>query len=180
MKFLTLFLLIGFIVFRNSFTLSHGKRDRKAVTLFIYVGRKFIEIVISFLIPAFLLLEVISTHISLPFYYAGVVCSLLGLSLMIWTRMRRKKDWGFMGDDSGDSFFTDGPYRITRHPYYAGSILVGIGIYLQLNYWLVFLMLPVVLFIVYVIKKEDSFLEKRFGSKFLEYKKKVGVIPWFY
>ncbi|MEN9614473.1 MAG: Phospholipid methyltransferase [Candidatus Parcubacteria bacterium] len=85
-----------------------------------------------------------------------------------------------MGDDSGETLFTGGPYRFTRHPYYAGAILVGIGLYLQLNYWLALLMIPVAIFIAHVIKKEDVFLEQRFGQTFVDYKKKTGVVPWFY
>ncbi len=85
-----------------------------------------------------------------------------------------------MGDDSGDTLFTGGPYKFTRHPYYIGAILTGVGIYLQLNYWLVFLMAPVIFFILHVIKKEDHFLERKFGATYSEYKKRVGLIPWFY
>ncbi len=150
------------------------------VTSFIYWGRKIIEIFISFLLPILLLLEIVKTNTTNPSYYLGVLFSLLGLSLMIWTRFYRNKDWGFMGDDSGDVLFTGGPYKFTRHPYYAGAALTGVGIYLQLHYWLAFLMLPVILFMLYVIKKEDGFLEKKFGDRYLEYKRKVGIIPWFY
>ena len=180
MKLVTLILLLGFIVFRNSFTLVKGKRNRKVVTLFIYWGRKVIEIFISFLVPILLLLEIIKTNTTNTAYYLGILFSLIGLLLMIWTRFNRNKDWGFMGDDSGDVLFTDGPYKFTRHPYYVGAMLAGIGIYLQLNYWLTLLMLPVVLFMLYVIKKEDEFLEKRFGNAYSKYKRKVGIIPWFY
>ncbi len=180
MNLLTLFFLLGFIVFRNSFTLIQGKRNRKAVTLFIYWGRKTIEIIISFLVPALLLLEIIETKIFSPLYYLGVACSVFGLGFMVWTRFYRNKDWGFMGDDSGDTLFTGGPYNFTRHPYYIGAIFTGIGIYLQLNYWLTFLMLPVALFVLHVIKKEDDFLSNKFGGAYQEYKKKVGIFPWFY
>lgn len=85
-----------------------------------------------------------------------------------------------MGDDSGEVLFTGGPYRFTRHPYYIGAILVGIGLYLQLNYVLAILMLPVIIFMIYVMKKEDNFLEQKFGQTYLEYKQKVGIFPWFY
>lgn len=180
MKLVTLIILVAFIVFRNSFTLIQGKRDRKMVTMFIYGGRKLIEIFISFLIPILLLLEIIKTHILNPFYYVGIFISVIGLTFMAWTRFNRNKDWGFMGDDSGDTLFIGGPYRFTRHPYYIGAICTGIGIYLQLNYWMTFLMLPVLFFILYVIKKEDTFLEHKFGLSYLEYKKKVGIFPWFY
>lgn len=150
------------------------------VTSIIYWGRKIIEIFISFLIPILLLLEIIKTNTTNLSYYLGVLFSLLGLSLMIWTRFNRNKDWGFMGDDSGDVLFTNGPYKFTRHPYYVGAALTGIGIYLQLNYGLALLMLPVIIFMLYVIKREDSFLENKFGNRYTEYKSKVGIIPWFY
>lgn len=180
MKLLTILLLLGFIVFRNSFTLIQGKRERKLVTSFIYWGRKTIEIVISFLIPILLILEIIKNNIVIPLYYLGVLFSVIGLLLMIWTRINRNKDWGFMGDDSGDTLFTGGPYRFTRHPYYVGAALTGIGIYIQLNYWLSLLMIPVIFFMWHVIKREDSFLEKKFGNAYLDYKDKTGVFPWFY
>jgi len=179
MKILTLIILVAFIVFRNSFTLIKGKRKRIDVETFIYCGRKLIEIFISFLVPILLLLEIIQTKIYLPLYYLGVAISILGLWLMIWTRLARNKDWGFMGDKSENVLFTGGPYKMTRHPYYVGAILVGVGLYLQLNYVLVILMASVVFFIHYVIKKKDTFLLEQFGSNYLDYKKKVGIIPWF-
>ena len=127
-----------------------------------------------------LLLEIIKTNIYLPTYILGLGISTLGLWLMVWTRLYRNKDWGFMGDQAGGDLFTQGAYRFTRHPYYIGAILVGIGLYLQLNYLLVILMIPVVFFILYVIKKEDAYLQHQFGQKYLVYKGKVGIIPWFY
>ncbi len=180
MKSITLIILLAFIIFRNSFTTLQGKRDRTRVTSFIYWGRKLIEIFVSFLIPILLLLEIIKTDIYIPFYYTGILLSVTGLSFMMWTRFNRNRDWGFMGDDSGDRLFTEGPYRFTRHPYYVGAVLAGIGIYLQLNYILTILMLPTILFMLHVIKKEDYFLENKFGSKYSEYKQKVGISPWFY
>ena len=143
------------------------------MTAFIYWGRKIIEIVISFAIPILLLTEVIKTDIrSLP-YYLGILLSIAGLLLMTWTRFYRNKDWGFMGDDAGGTLFTKGPYGITRHPYYMGAFLAGVGIYLQLNYAFVILMIPVALFMIYAARKEDAFLEKKFGTDYLRYKEKT-------
>lgn len=137
-----------------------------------------IEIFISFLIPFLLILGILDTKIYAPLYYLGLAVSIIGLWFMVWTRFNRNKDWGFMGDKSGEVLFTDGVYRFTRHPYYFGAVMVGIGLYLQLNYQYVLLMVPVVLFIQYVIKVEDRHLEEKFGQKFIDYKNKVGVIPW--
>ncbi len=180
MKLLSLLVLVAFIVLRNSFTIFNGKCDRTKVTSFIYAGRKLVEIVICFGISGLILLGVIPQKTVLVLYVLGVLISIKGLFFMLWTRLSRNKDWGFMGDDSGETLFTGGPYVYTRHPYYAGAILVGIGLYLQLNYWLVPLMIPVALFVAYVVKKEDTFLEQRFGQIFVDYKKKVGVFPWWY
>lgn len=119
-------------------------------------------------------------NIYIPVYWFGVMISVIGLVLMVSTRLNRNKDWGFMGDSSGNILFTDGPYRFTRHPYYVGAIFVGIGVYLQLNYLWILLMVPVIFFIKHVIAKEDNFLEKEFGSRYLEYKSKTGIFPWFY
>ncbi len=148
------------------------------MTAFIYWGRKIIEIVISFAIPILLLTEVIKTDIR-PFpYYLGILFSIAGLLLMIWTRFYRNKDWGFMGDDAGGTLFTKGPYGITRHPYYIGAFLAGVGIYLQLNYAFVILMILVALFMIHAARKEDDFLMGKFDKKYAAYKKKVGILPW--
>ncbi len=175
-----LLVLLTFFIFRNSFTLMKGKRDIKKVERLIYWGRKLFEVAIFFLFPILLLLNVIEKIIYTPLYILGVVFSLIGLSLMIWTRLNRNKDWGFMGDDTGGVLFTGGPYRFTRHPYYMGALFIGVGLYLQLNFYFIVVLVPSIFFINYVIKKEDSFLESRFGLEYLEYKKKVGVFPWFY
>ena len=180
MILITFVILLTFFLSRNSFTIIKGKRSIKNVTAFIYWGRKLIEVIISFLIPILLLLEIMKTVVYTPFYYFGALLSIFGLLLMIWTRIDRGKDWGFMGDGPGDSLFANGPYKLSRHPYYVGAIFVGIGLYLQLNYFLVILMVPVIFFITHVILKEDTFLESKFGAKYMEYKNKVGIFPWFY
>src|SRR3989344_1456226 len=178
MKLTTFALLLLFIAFRNSFTLLQGKRSRKKMTAFIYWGRKIIEIVISFAIPILLLTEVIKTDIQ-PFpYYLGILLSIAGLLLMAWTRFYRNKDWGFMGDDAGETLFTKGPYGLTRHPYYVGAFLAGVGIYLQLNWAFTLLIIPVGFFMLYAAGKEDAFLMGKFDKKYAAYKKKVGVTPW--
>jgi protein-S-isoprenylcysteine O-methyltransferase Ste14 len=180
MNLFTFLLLLIFFILRNSFTLIKGKRNRRQVTSFIYIGRKSIEIVVYFAIPILLLFDVINQKINVPLYWLGVLFSLFGLVLMAWARFTRDKDWGFMGDSSGPALFTGGSYRYTRHPYYMGALFIGVGIYMELNYNFVLLMLPVLFFVIHVIKKEEMFLEKQFGSPYVEYKKKVGIFPWLY
>lgn len=73
MKVLTLILLLCFVLLRNGFTLIKGKRDRKATSLFIYWGRKGVEIFISLLIPIFLFLGVIETKTTTSLFYLGIL-----------------------------------------------------------------------------------------------------------
>lgn len=96
MKLLSLLILVAFIVLRNSFTIFNGKQDRTKVTTFIYAGRKLIEIVICFGVPGLLLLGVIPERTFPILYVLGLLLSIKGLFFMLWTRLSRNKDWGFM------------------------------------------------------------------------------------
>ncbi len=79
---------------------------------------------------------------------------------------------------AGEVLFTKGIYGVTRHPYYVGAILVGLGIYLILNSWFILIMLPIILFVNKVIKKEDQYLFEKFKDEWKNYKNKVGIIPF--
>ncbi len=69
---------------------------------------------------------------------------------------------------------THGLYRFTRNPVYLGAFLMGIGSCLfaihVVNFFLLILTTVVHLRIV---KREEAFLEKRFGQKWLDYKDRV-------
>src|SRR3989338_7671087 len=169
---------------RLSWSFVKGKRKKDKVASEIVKIRFLISLFVYFIIPFMLIFDIFDlqqfTAISTsPFaYILGSVGSLAGLILMFLARFHRQGDWGFMGDDSGDRLFMSGIYGITRHPYYVGAIFVGIGVYLTLNSWLVFLMIPVVLFVQKVIEKEEHFLESKYRDEWFQYTRSVGVIPW--
>ena len=68
-----------------------------------------------------------------------------------------------------------GPYRITRNPMYLSLTLLYIGLGLMLHIAWTFIFLPAIIFImhVYVIRREESYLESRFGEQYRSYKKMV-------
>ena len=68
-----------------------------------------------------------------------------------------------------------GPYRITRNPMYLSLALLYVGFGFLLNIAWAFVVLPAVIFIVniYVIKREESYLESKFGEQYRSYKKQV-------
>ena len=68
-----------------------------------------------------------------------------------------------------------GIYAYSRNPVYAGFCLVSIGIGIFFNsFWILISFIPSAILVYYVaIKKEEIYLEKKFGEEYLYYKNKV-------
>ena len=68
-----------------------------------------------------------------------------------------------------------GPYRFTRNPLYVGMTLVYSGISARANALPAVLLLPFVLHLVDrgVIRREERYLEGKFGEEYLRYKARV-------
>lgn len=73
------------------------------------------------------------------------------------------------------SLQTNGIYSITRNPMYVGLAIVYMGIACFIGNWWNIILFPVLLLIVqeYIIKREEKYLERRFGQEYLDYKSKV-------
>ena len=68
-----------------------------------------------------------------------------------------------------------GPFRITRNPMYLQMILVCLGFSIILwNVW-IFLLIPLCAWMLQqlVIMPEETYLERKFGESYLEYKRRV-------
>lgn len=74
---------------------------------------------------------------------------------------------------------TEGPFRYTRNPLYLSLMLVYTGIAFLTNALWVILLLPVLLLVMLygVIKREERYLERKFGEQYLSYKARVR--RWF-
>jgi protein-S-isoprenylcysteine O-methyltransferase Ste14 len=70
---------------------------------------------------------------------------------------------------------TTGPYGLSRNPGYLGMALVYLGIAVMSSALWVLLPLPLVLAIVDrgVIAREERYLERKFGSEYLDYRARV-------
>jgi len=68
-----------------------------------------------------------------------------------------------------------GPYGFTRNPLYVGMTLIYSGISARANASLAALLLPAALHVVHykVIKREERYLEEKFGEEYLRYKGRV-------
>lgn len=73
------------------------------------------------------------------------------------------------------SLQTNGIYSITRNPMYVSLALVYLGISCFVGNWWSIILFPLLLLIVqqYIIKREEKYLERRFGREYLDYKAKV-------
>jgi protein-S-isoprenylcysteine O-methyltransferase Ste14 len=70
---------------------------------------------------------------------------------------------------------SSGIYRFTRNPMYLGLALIQVGLAIAMsNLWLLAL-LPAALVVVYAtaIRHEESYLERKFGDAYLDYKRSV-------
>jgi len=74
-----------------------------------------------------------------------------------------------------ETIVTDGPYRLTRNPAYLGMALVYAGIAIASNALWVIIPLPVALAVIDrgVIAREERYLERKFGTPYTEYKRRV-------
>jgi protein-S-isoprenylcysteine O-methyltransferase Ste14 len=68
-----------------------------------------------------------------------------------------------------------GPFRFTRNPLYVGLTGIYIGLSLLLNtWWSLFLLIPVWLVMHFaVVRREEAYLESKFGQNYLNYRGRV-------
>ena len=77
----------------------------------------------------------------------------------------------------------EGPYRLIRHPGYAGSLLVWTGYSLGLGNWIALLLVAVLLLAAYTwrIRAEEALLDQTFGTQYAEYRTHTKrLIPFLY
>ena len=75
---------------------------------------------------------------------------------------------------------TSGIYRITRNPLYLGAFLICTGSCLYTMHVVNFLLCLAGIGIHHwIVTKEENFLEERFGTEWLEYKKRVPRYLFF-
>jgi len=73
------------------------------------------------------------------------------------------------------SIVASGPYSFSRNPIYLALTFLYLGVTIWINdLWLLGMLIPVMLTIRYgVIKREEAYLEKKFGETYTQYKKSV-------
>jgi len=72
-------------------------------------------------------------------------------------------------------FVSSGPYRYTRNPDYIGQTLLYGGIAVLANSWWPLLLLPLALLVIQrgVVRREEQYLEAKFGREYRDYTARV-------
>lgn len=115
-----------------------------------------------------------------PRPWAGLPLVALGLALDVWAAWTFRQarttvlPWG-----SASALVPTGPYRWSRNPMYVGMTVAYVGVALALGAGWAYVLLPVVLVVLTlgVVRREEAYLEARFGAAYLEYKRRVR--RWF-
>lgn len=109
-------------------------------------------------------------------FWVGVALLTLGSSLELWSlglfSYVRTSAIPFR---PANAFVARGPYRLTRNPMYLGMTctLAGVGMMLGRGWIALSAFLAALVIDRYAIRREEAYLERRFGGEYLDYKRRV-------
>ncbi len=107
--------------------------------------------------------------------YGGIVIA-IAFAIALWAILEFYREGTDVRPDRPDSaLLTGGPYRFSRNPLYISLALVQMTAAIWLdNLWILLLTpLSVIVISRYAIRREEHYLEKLFGQKYHDYKKRV-------
>jgi protein-S-isoprenylcysteine O-methyltransferase Ste14 len=140
-------------------------------------GGGIVEIVVLVIVPVlFNYLIPVMIIFAPPYSYTGAVVMIPGLGIMMWAaRVFHTAGTGFRLQEGGSVLVTSGPFRFSRNPIYLGMLVWLIGFAILLGS-LIVVIFPLLFFLLahfLLIPIEERKMEQRFGSQFIEYRKRV-------
>jgi protein-S-isoprenylcysteine O-methyltransferase len=104
--------------------------------------------------------------------FSGIGFILIGVTLFVWARRTLSRSYsGHISVKSGQFLVQSGPYRLIRHPAYAGYLLMALGI--SLGYSSLAGMISVLVLLlpslVYRMNVEEKLLTEHFGEAYRQY-----------
>lgn len=111
-----------------------------------------------------------------PIKYVGLAMVLFGIIILIHVALRFKKmEPALEPWKPTTHILTDGIFALSRNPIYLAFnfVTLGLGIFFN-NAWMVWSFIPGFIFLqIYVIQKEETYLDEKFGNEYRAYKNKV-------
>jgi protein-S-isoprenylcysteine O-methyltransferase Ste14 len=107
--------------------------------------------------------------------YIGFALNLVGAYLVVqgWRNIHK---YYWRNDEGKGTLVTNGIYTYIRHPQYTGFLLITLGLLVHWATIPLLVMWPILVLQYYrLAKREERKLEKEFGDKYKEYRKKVPM-----
>lgn len=124
--------------------------------------------------------EIVSWH-AVDRYYTGLALVVIGLAFTVWARVQLAGNWsGSVTVKEKHELIMRGPYRLVRHPIYAGALLAFLGTAIAQDQWRSLLAL-VIVWLAWWRKwrLEERFMQETFGAAYTNYRAKVpAVVPY--
>lgn len=111
-----------------------------------------------------------------PYNLIGIILIITGILITLITNfMLLKKKTSIKPFEIPCAFITSGPFKLSRNPIYMGMTIALFGVETTLGSLspIIFIIIFVIIINRLIIPVEEKDLENKFGSKYLDYKKKV-------
>ena len=111
-----------------------------------------------------------------PYTYLGLVVIFFGVALNVWSvswLKRQRTTIDFF--ETPNQLVLNGPFRISRNPIYLSGVVTYLGVAILFGSLITFVF-PLALWVLLnglYIPAEEELLEKIFGERYLEYKRRV-------
>ena len=116
---------------------------------------------------------------ALPFlWFSSPTTALIGCGMLVAVAGVAIRAWAAGTVEKGQKLATRGPYALVRHPLYLGGLFIGVGVTIAGGHWI----WPLTFLLFFTrtypatIKAEESFLERRFGTEYSDYRARVPAI----
>jgi len=113
---------------------------------------------------------------SIGFKLIGVVVFLIGLAVVVTaSRTFKEVDTNIEPWKPTSKIVSDGIFAYSRNPIYVAFCLAPIGIgFVVGSFWVLMSFVPAAITVYFIaIKKEEAYLEQKFGDEYLTYKSNV-------
>jgi protein-S-isoprenylcysteine O-methyltransferase Ste14 len=110
----------------------------------------------------------------------GLILTVAGMAFLVWGRQSLGRNWSqTVAVKQGHELVTSGPYRLVRHPMYAGGLLACIGSAIVAGGPWVFLLLILGALFLWRVRAEDRLMEQQFPDDYPAYERRTkALIPF--
>jgi len=99
-------------------------------------------------------------NLSIAWHAAGTLAFVVGLGLVSWVMIANPYTWSEVPVQRGQTVCSTGPYRLVRHPAYAGLVLQALGVPILLgSFWALMPGIAAAVCIVIATSSEDGMLQ---------------------